>query len=404
MRNDSKIESTKSYSLLDALVSFKKESSVEITQNFDSGNIEIINCSSPKEIEVKIRRDSNSHFYQWFHFRLSGVRKTECSIFIRNATGAAYPKGFQNYQVCCSYDKNDWFRHRTELIGDSLVIIIKPVRDIIYFAYFVPYSLEQHYKLIASSLNSKFCRHEVLGKTIENRDIELISFANGSESEPRKACWITARQHPGETMAEWWMEGFIEQLVDGPNTFVNKLLEECVIYLIPNMNPDGSYRGNLRTNAAGRNLNREWEAPSLEKSPEVYFVKRKMQETGVDFFLDVHGDESLPYCFIAGTEGIVGWDKPKQAQLDFFKERLAQLNPDFQTENGYPANGPGLANLTIGANHIAVAHNCLAMTLEMPFKDTIDTPNEESGWSPLRSKQLAHSCLFVIAEYLNSLY
>ena len=28
------------------------------------------------------------------------------------------------------------------------------------------------------------------------------------------------------------------------------------------MNPDGSVRGNLRTNAAGANLNREWMTPS----------------------------------------------------------------------------------------------------------------------------------------------
>ena len=374
---------------------------MEITQNFDSGNIEIINCNSPKEIEIEIKEDSNSDFYQWFYFRLSGVKDTECKIYIRNAQGVAYPKGFQGYRVCCSYDKSNWFRHETELIGDSLAIVIKPVRDIIYFAYFVPYTLEQHYALIASSLKSEFCRHEVLGKTIEDRDVELVRFSSNPKKKGRKVFWIIARQHPGESMSEWWMEGLIEQLVDGPKNFVKQLLKECDIYLVPNMNPDGSYRGNLRTNAAGRNLNREWKNPSLDKSPEVYFVKRKMRETGVDFFLDVHGDESLPYCFIAGTEGIAGWNKQKQAQLDFFKGRLAQLNPDFQTEVGYPAKRPGLANMTMSATHMAATHNCLAMTLEMPFKDTIDTPDEEFGWSPIRSKQLAHSCLLVMAEYLS---
>ena len=38
---------------------------------------------------------------------------------------------------------------------------------------------------------------------------------------------------------------------------------------VPNMNPDGSYRGHLRTNASGANLNREWKNPTLERSPEV---------------------------------------------------------------------------------------------------------------------------------------
>lgn len=42
------------------------------------------------------------------------------------------------------------------------------------------------------------------------------------------------------------------------------------------MNPDGTWRGHLRTNAAGANLNREWDTPTLEHSPEVYYVRNHM--------------------------------------------------------------------------------------------------------------------------------
>jgi hypothetical protein len=28
--------------------------------------------------------------------------------------------------------------------------------------------------------------------------------------------------------------------------------------------------------------------------------------------VDVHGDEELPYCFIAGSEGIPGWSERMQ--------------------------------------------------------------------------------------------
>lgn len=41
---------------------------------------------------------------------------------------------------------------------------------------------------------------------------------------------------------------------------------------------------------------------------QVYWVKRRMAETGCDLFVDVHGDEALPYNFIAGNEGIPAWD------------------------------------------------------------------------------------------------
>lgn len=39
------------------------------------------------------------------------------------------------------------------------------------------------------------------------------------------------------------------------------------------MNPDGSYRGHLRTNAKGANLNREWKKPTLEYSPEASLAR-----------------------------------------------------------------------------------------------------------------------------------
>ena len=41
---------------------------------------------------------------------------------------------------------------------------------------------------------------------------------------------------------------------------------------------------------------------------QVYWVEKRMAETGCDLFIDVHGDEALPYNFIAGNEGIPAWD------------------------------------------------------------------------------------------------
>lgn len=57
--------------------------------------------------------------------------------------------------------------------------------------------------------------------------------------------------------------------------------------------PACSVRGHLRTNAAGANLNREWENPQPDYAPEVLCVLRKMDETGCDAFFDVHGDEEV---------------------------------------------------------------------------------------------------------------
>src|SRR5690606_34933736 len=103
-------------------------------------------------------------------------------------------------------------------------------------------------------------------------------------------CWIIARQHPGESMAEHLMDGLLAQLLDGNDPVARELLRKAEFFIVPNMNPDGSRRGHLRTNAAGANLNREWLEPSMERSPEVYLVRERMRASGLDFALDVHGD------------------------------------------------------------------------------------------------------------------
>ena len=50
-------------------------------------------------------------------------------------------------------------------------------------------------------------------------------------------------------------------------------------------------------------------APTMAASPEVFLVKNKMHATGCDLFLDVHGDESLPYNFVAGSEMLEGFTR-----------------------------------------------------------------------------------------------
>jgi len=375
---------------------------VHISQNFDAGNIEVVNCSAASDIRLRIRADKDSEFYQWFYFRLSGVKDMPCTMRIENAGGAAYPPGFDNYRVCYSYDRENWLRHPTTLKNGTLTIQFQSEFDFVYFAYFAPYSMERHGDLVANAQLSPRCTHQVVGQTLDGQDIDLLKISAAEESVEKRNCWIIARQHPGESMAEWWMEGCIERLIDESDPASKELLSQCNIYLIPNMNPDGSRRGHLRTNAAGRNLNREWANPEQDASPEVYFVKQAINSIGADFMLDVHGDESLPYCFIAGTEGLADWNPAKQAQLDFYKNTLVELNPDFQTKIGYPAKSPGTANLTMSTVQTAQMQDCLAMTLEMPFKDTTATPDETFGWSPVRSKKLAHSCLDALDLYLKS--
>jgi murein tripeptide amidase MpaA len=189
-----------------------------------------------------------------------------------NAGDCSFPEAWPGYNVCTSYDRKYWFRTPTTYTDGTLSWTITPTFDQVYFAYFPPYGLERHWDLISKANASPLTTVKSLGNTIDGRPIDMITIGNG----PIKI-WAIARQHPGESMAEWWMEGYINRLLDPLDGLTRKCIHDATFYIVPNMNPDGSYRGHLRTNASGANLNREWmtkgdyEAPTIERSPEVFY-------------------------------------------------------------------------------------------------------------------------------------
>lgn len=366
---------------------------MKISSNFDSGNIEVVDAADPGPVRLRIRKDTLADFFQWFHFRASGVRGQECHFAIENAGEASYPKGWEDYRACASYDRETWFRVPTAYEDGVLHVNLTPERDAVYLAYFAPYSRERHRDFIARCLASPRARLEVVGETVNGDDLDLlIVTADGTAPDAgKRACWAIGRQHPGETMAQYWMEGFVERLLDPDDPTAAALLAEADLYVVPNMNPDGSTLGNLRTNAAGANLNREWEAPTLENSPEVFHIRERMAAAGVDFAIDVHGDEGLPYVFVAGGDTVPSMtDRQRTLQADYLNA-LTKANPDFQTEHGYPKSKS--ANLTLCANNLAEHFGCLALTLEMPFKDNANAPDAIEGWSPGRCRRLGADCL-----------
>ncbi|MBC2651509.1 M14 family metallopeptidase [Novosphingobium aerophilum] len=375
---------------------------ITIHAQFDSGNIEVLAITGT-EARLTIRRDHQSEFFQWFHFRVSGAAGREVTLRLTGLNASAYPGGWPGYRAAVSEDREHWGRAATDwdkqADGGTLTIRHQPAGDLAWFAYFAPYSLERHDDLIAATAQAEGVTYRCLGTTLDGRAIDCLELGEGDTQ-----VWLYARQHPGESMAEWWMEGALDRLTDPADPWARLLRQRCRFHIVPNMNPDGSFRGHLRTNAVGVNLNREWHAPSPDRSPEVLAVLRAMDESGVHFAMDVHGDEAIPAAFIAGFHGIPAWTEGQGAGYDRYRAILERRSPDFQTRLGYPTARPGSANLTMSTNQLAQrfgpSHGCVAFTLEMPFKDNDDLPDPAQGWSPERSIQLGRDCIAALGEWL----
>lgn len=375
---------------------------MHVSTHFHGGNIDVVAAHAADDLQLRIRPDKGADgFFQWFFFRVSGVAGKDLIIRILNAGEASYPKGWEDYSACMSEDRDIWTRAETRYADGVLTIRAHPRNDSVYFAYFPPYSAERHDDLIATCQRHQNCRHTVMGETLDGASMDLLTI--GEEREDKKKIWTIARQHPGETMAEWFMEGMLIRLLDPDDAVSKAILRKAVVHAVPNMNPDGSQRGHLRTNAKGINLNRAWDKASLENSPEVCVTLKAMEAAGLDFCLDVHGDEGLPYVFIAGADAIPSVTA-KQIQLrERYEAALHHADPDFQSKIGYPKAPPGKANLSLCSAQLAERFGALAMTLEMPFKDNANDPDPINGWSIKRCRLLGAASLEALLAVVDDL-
>ena len=121
--------------------------------------------------------------------------------------------------------------------------------------------------------------------------------------DDREAVIIIARQHPGETVGSFVIQGCIDFLM-GNSEEAKKLREIYLFKIVPMMNPDGVLVGNSRTSFAGCDLNRRWGKPNEIIHPEVYFTKNMILkltiQRNIAFIIDCHGHfgtfNALFYC------------------------------------------------------------------------------------------------------------
>jgi murein tripeptide amidase MpaA len=367
---------------------------MNISSNFDSGNIEFIS-QHDNIFQLNLRRDSHAKYAQWFYFAVTGQAGKRSQFQIMNASESSYPAAWAASKALMSYDRKNWVRVPTRYEDQRLIIEHTPEYNLAYYAYFAPYSYEDYLNWL-SKIQTQ-CPVNFLTHTLDGRMMHWLQI--GEATPHKKKCWFIARQHAGEAMTSWFTEGLLDKLLNEKET----LTKDAVFYIVPLMNPDGVARGNLRANAHGLDLNRQWKNPDPKFCPEVFAVRQKMHEMGVDFFMDVHGDEVLPYVFLVNSRDNLQHTARQKQLEDAYCEALLKASPEFQMQYGYEKSQFSENTPTLACSYIAEHFQCLSFTLEMPFIDNANLPDAKEGWSPTRSRQFAEATLQALTAVLPSL-
>ena len=137
-----------------------------------------------------------SDFHQWFHFRLAGAAGQEVTLRITNCKDSAYPHGWPDYKGVMSLDREDWVRISATTYADGVLTMkLTPPQDLVWIAYFAPYSMERHHDLVSQTATIPGVEYRSLGQSVDGQDIDCLTIGEGPLN-----VWLYARQHPGESM------------------------------------------------------------------------------------------------------------------------------------------------------------------------------------------------------------
>lgn len=311
----------------------RKKSRIKISSNFDAGNIlkkrsEKINgiCIHTLEINKDPYPKTVKKKYQnWYYFKVSNNKGIKCRYIIENLVNI--DNDWKGHNVVYTYDHKTFYRHPTIFNEKKNYItwdFISKKKDV-WFSYYIPYSRNRVYKLNKKISRNKNVTKIIIGKTTLKNKIEALRFGKGL-----KNVYIIARQHPGETIGSWMLEGFLTTFFSNKmKQKAKSLLNKYTFHIISMVNPDGVQLGHWYTQKNGHNCNREWNS---KKCPEIRMVYNYINKEKGDIFFDFHGDEGCKKHFFTTCDKT---KKNKNSSYHFFQKRMAYYNKNFDKKDYY---------------------------------------------------------------------
>lgn len=318
---------------------------IVVRTDFEAGSAGEARLLAENHLRVAVKgetdQDGRNRQPSWFYFRLDGVAGRDLLIELAELWGEYNYRrhdgsGHRNMRPVYSYDNENWQHFESsewDAATSSIRVRIKPVRDRLWVARQPPYTTARLRRLLAR-LRGPFCRQELVGHSVEGRPIVLLTITDPRVADrDKKVIWLMARQHAWESGTSWVMEGALRFLVSADREAA-RARRECLFKIFPMADPDGVYRGGVRFNKYGYDLNRNWDAVDPARMPEIYCQRRAIlgwldRGGRVDLFLTLHNTESQDYI-----EGPLEAGGPAIRELGWRFWRLLVERTSFHSPGG----------------------------------------------------------------------
>jgi hypothetical protein len=257
----------------------------------------------------------------WYCFRMDHVRGLDLTITLTDFVGeyndvpGSCPMN-EKIRPAMSEDGRKW-GHAEDMTWDNekkeATVRLKPKQDSVWLATQAMYPHSRLVALVQELQQSAHARVEVIGKSVQGRDLFLITVTDFEKPDADKTTvWLQARQHAWETGTSYVAEGALRFAVsDTPQA--RALRQNNVCIFTPMVAVDGCALGLPRFNVHGYDPNRHWNEVNLrdkrylELMPEVWYFKKAIlshvaRGGRIDLMLNMHNTETGEYVATQATD------------------------------------------------------------------------------------------------------
>ncbi|MHA7128343.1 M14 family metallopeptidase [Algoriphagus namhaensis] len=243
----------------------------------------------------------------WYAFKLWA--ESEKSMWIEfsyseNSFHRYYPKISQDGRYFQNADSADFFAPAEEgKRPEKAYLKVDLSADTLWVAAQDLVGTKDAEEWKAGLLKLDFVSKEIIGKSTEGRDLEILKIG---EADDQEMLMVISMQHPPEVTGYLAMKSFVETICeDSPEA--RAFRRKYNLYLMPQMNPDGVANGHWRHNAGGVDTNRDWvNLNQPEPKALAAFMEAKVEQSGGKFIFaaDFHSTwEDIFYTINEDLEG-----------------------------------------------------------------------------------------------------
>ena len=257
---------------------------MKILTGYDGSSIQILDNNEESNTVTVSPKEENGTYSNYYNFKVKNGTSRIGTLYIKNLNKTLYNQDSIPYY---SEGESNYKRisdDRIIKLSDGIQILVNVDEE---------FEVSSYPRYVEENLDKFICNNKSNLLTINNGVLKEITIGDTS----KKTIVIIGRQHPGETLSSFFIEGIISEIINNYDNY-----KDLSFIIFPIVNTKGVKEGNHRY-TDNIDYNRSWQLNGISK--EIDYIKSVLEKHNIQCFIDVHCDEVSSVDYIRTKSSLI---------------------------------------------------------------------------------------------------